>query len=159
MYQMCCMSKDYLCGALNHFPFDPAACTCYFNGAFLLQGKKPCCPPTSKPSMTCSPLSGQSETVHATMAAAPGTSSVCPSARWTQQAVWYVLFQPHFWKRWYVVSCLAGNWGFGHWFQCGLSCMIEFGSPGWESCKCSAECLKRPPGKTGRSLYSEGKFA
>lgn len=43
--------------------------------------------------MTCSLPLGRSETAHATTVAAPATSSVCQTAKWTPRAVWYVCRQ------------------------------------------------------------------
>lgn len=59
-----------------------------FNHLLSLQGKKPCCPHTLKPSMTCCPPLGPSVTALGTMGAVLETSSVCLTARWTPQDVW-----------------------------------------------------------------------
>lgn len=52
-----------------------------FNHPLCLQGKKQCCPHTSKPSTTCCPPLGQFGTALGTTGAALETSSACLTAR------------------------------------------------------------------------------
>lgn len=102
------------------------------NRAFSLQGKKRCCPPTLKPSMICSPLSGRSGTAPATTAAAPATSSAFRIARWIRRAAWYVQLGVG-WGHALLAVCTSAQRG--GCVRCSLPRPLLAVNPRWEVCR------------------------
>lgn len=120
------------CGSATLCVLPLSAPSAASNRAFSLQGKKRCCPPTLKPSMICSPLSGRSGTAPATTAAAPATSSAFRIARWIRRAAWYVQLGVG-WGHALLAVCTSAQRG--GCVRCSLPHPLLAVNPRWEVCR------------------------